>query len=151
MKQIILKRGKEESLLRYHPWVFSGAIHHAEGNISEGDVVRVCNANGDFIAIGHYQQGSIAVRVLSFEDVSIDNSFWHHRLSNALKVRQRIGLASQSSTTAYRLVHGEGDQMPGLIIDIYGSMAVMQAHSIGMHLARHAIAQQHRRNAGRSQ
>ncbi len=142
MKQIILKRGKEESLLRYHPWVFSGAIHHAEGNISEGDVVRVCNANGDFIAIGHYQQGSIAVRVLSFEDVSIDNSFWHHRLSNALKVRQRIGLASQSSTTAYRLVHGEGDQMPGLIIDIYGSMAVMQAHSIGMHLARHAIAQQ---------
>ena len=75
MKQIILKRGKEESLLRYHPWVFSGAIHHAEGNISEGDVVRVCNANGDFIAIGHYQQGSIAVRVLSFEDVNIDNSF----------------------------------------------------------------------------
>ena len=174
MKQIILKRGKEESLLRYHPWVFSGAIHHAEGNISEGDVVRVCDANGDFIATGHYQQGSIAVRVLSFEDVSIDDAFWHHRLSEALKVRQRIGLATQpstihhplgsaaslveepstinhqpstlhhqpSTTTAYRLVHGEGDQMPGLIIDIYGSMAVMQAHSIGMHLARHAIAQQ---------
>ena len=142
MKQIILKRGKEESLLRYHPWVFSGAIHHAEGNISEGDVVRVCNANGDFIATGHYQQGSIAVRVLSFEDVSIDDSFWHHRLSEALKVRQRIGLAESATTNAYRLVHGEGDQMPGLIIDIYGSMAVMQAHSIGMHLARHAIAQQ---------
>ena len=142
MKQIILKRGKEESLLRYHPWVFSGAIHHAEGNISEGDVVRVCNANGDFIAIGHYQQGSIAVRVLSFEDISIDDTFWYHRLSEALKVRQRIGLASTPLTTAYRLVHGEGDQMPGLIIDIYGNMAVMQAHSIGMHLARHAIAQQ---------
>ena len=152
MKQIILKRGKEESLLRYHPWVFSGAIHHAEGNISEGDVVRVCDANGDFIATGHYQQGSIAVRVLSFEDVSIDDTFWHHRLSEALKVRQRIGLAttdkshstlnSKLSTTAFRLVHGEGDQMPGLIIDIYGSMAVMQAHSIGMHLARHTIAQQ---------
>ena len=142
MKQIILKRGKEESLLRYHPWVFSGAIHHAEGNISEGDVVRVCNANGDFIAIGHYQQGSIAVRVLSFEDISIDDTFWYHRLSEALKVRQHIGLASTPLTTAYRLVHGEGDQMPGLIIDIYGNMAVMQAHSIGMHLARHAIAQQ---------
>ena len=159
MKKIILKRGKEESLLRYHPWVFSGAIHHAEGNISEGDVVRVCDAKGDFIATGHYQEGSIAVRVLSFEDVSIDDAFWHHRLSEALKVRQRIGLAAQPSitekslspltshpspltTTAYRLVHGEGDQMPGLIIDIYGSMAVMQAHSIGMHLARHAIAQQ---------
>ena len=159
MSRIILKRGKEESLLRYHPWVFSGAIHHVEGNINEGDVVRVCNANGDFIAMGHYQQGSIAVRVLSFDDVPIDDTFWHHRLSEALKVRQRIGLAVSSLTsplgsaasldeepspltTAYRLVHGEGDQMPGLIIDIYGSMAVMQAHSIGMHLARHAIAKQ---------
>ena len=156
MNRIILKRGKEESLLRYHPWVFSGAIHHAEGHISEGDVVRVCNANGDFIATGHYQQGSIAVRVLSFDDVAIDDAFWHRRLSQALAVRQRIGLATphsntdeshsalnaQRSTTAYRLVHGEGDQMPGLIIDIYGSMAVMQAHSIGMHLARHTIASQ---------
>ncbi len=156
MNRIILKRGKEESLLRYHPWVFSGAIHHAEGHISEGDVVHVCNANGDFIATGHYQQGSIAVRVLSFDDVAIDDAFWHRRLSQALTVRQRIGLAAphsntdeshstldaQRSTTAYRLVHGEGDQMPGLIIDIYGSMAVMQAHSIGMHLARHTIASQ---------
>ena len=142
MSRIILKRGKEESLLRYHPWVFSGAIHHAEGNINEGDIVRVCDANGDFIAMGHYQQGSIAVRVLSFDDVPIDDTFWHHCLSEALKVRQRIGLAVSPLTTAYRLVHGEGDQMPGLIIDIYGSMAVMQAHSIGMHLARHAIAKQ---------
>ena len=142
MKQIILKRGKEESLLRYHPWVFSGAIYHTDGNITEGDVVRVCTANGDFIATGHYQKGSIAVRVLSFDDVSISDAFWHKRLSEALDVRCRIGLANSSLTNAYRLVHGEGDQMPGLIIDIYGSMAVMQAHSIGMHLARHAIAQQ---------
>ena len=145
MKQIYLKRGKEESLLRYHPWVFSGAIHHADNDISEGDVVRVYTLNGDYIAVGHYQQGSIAVRVLSFDDVSIDDAFWHHRLAEALKVRQRIGLipiSGERGTTAYRLVHGEGDQMPGLIIDIYGSMAVMQAHSIGMHLARHAIAKQ---------
>ena len=146
MKKIILKRGKEESLLRYHPWVFSGAIHSAENGIQEGDVVRVCSINGDFIAVGHYQQGSIAVRVLSFDDVSIDDSFWRQRLSQALAVRQRIGFAANGSqelpTTAYRLVHGEGDQMPGLIIDIYGSMAVMQAHSVGMHLVRHTIAQQ---------
>ena len=140
MKQIYLKRGKEESLQRFHPWVFSGAIHHADADISEGDTVRVLTASGDFIALGHYQQGSIAVRVLSFEDVAIDDAFWHNRLGQALQARKAIGLVETPQTTAYRLVHGEGDMLPGLIIDIYGQTAVMQAHSIGMHLQRQQIA-----------
>jgi len=149
-KQIFLKRGKEDSLQRFHPWLFSGAIHHLEAGISEGDVVRVIDSDGTYIATGHFQQGSIAVRVLSFDDVAIDDAFWHRRLSESLALRQTLGLShptplpphSSPLTTAYRLVHGEGDQMPGLIIDIYGQMAVMQAHSIGMHLARHTIARQ---------
>ena len=141
MKNIFLKRGKEESLLRFHPWVFSGAIHHAEGDIAEGDIVRVLAADGTFIATGHYQQGSIAVRVLSFRDINIDSSFWMSRLTSALQMRIAIGLADQPTNDSYRLVHGEGDNLPGLIIDIYGKTAVMQAHSIGMHLCRHDIAQ----------
>ena len=142
MKQIYLKRGKEESLQRFHPWVFSGAIHHADTDISEGDTVRVLTASGDFIALGHYQQGSIAVRVLSFEDIAIDDAFWHDRLGQALQARKAIGLVDNPQTTAYRLVHGEGDILPGLIIDIYGQTAVMQAHSIGMHQQRQQIARQ---------
>ena len=140
MKQIYLKRGKEESLLRFHPWVFSGAIHHADNGIEEGDVVRVVTEKGDFIAVGHYQQGSISVRVLTFNDVEIDDSFWHSRLQSALNMRLDIGLADSPNTNAFRLVHGEGDLLPGLIIDVYDKTAVMQAHSIGMHMARHAIA-----------
>ena len=139
-KQVYLKRGKEDSLLRFHPWVFSGALHHIDEGIEEGQVVRILTASGDFIAVGHYQQGSIAVRVLSFNDVPIDEAFWHARLSSALSMRQAIGLAERNDTNAFRLVHGEGDLLPGLIIDIYGKTAVMQAHSIGMHLCRKAIA-----------
>ena len=142
MKQISLKRGKEESLLRFHPWVFSGALHHMDDGISEGDVVKVVDANGQFIAVGHYQQGSIAVRVLSFEDVPIDDTFWRMRLGQALCVRRALKLTDNPLTTAFRLVHGEGDLLPGLIIDVYGQTAVMQAHSIGMHLCRHDIARQ---------
>ena len=149
MKQVTLKRGKEESLLRFHPWVFSGAIAHIDQGIAEGDVVRVLTAGGQPIAVGHYQQGSIAVRVLTFDDVLIDEAFWHHRLQQALLARLAMGLARplgeaplERPTKAYRLVHGEGDLLPGLIIDIYGTTAVMQAHSVGMHLARHAIAEQ---------
>ena len=140
MKTIHLKRGKEESLLRFHPWIFSGAIHHTDNGIEEGEVVRVVNEKGDFIAVGHYQQGSIAVRVLTFNDVEIDEQFWTSRLQSALQMRIDIGLAESTNTNAYRLVHGEGDLLPGLIIDIYDDTAVMQAHSIGMHLARRAIA-----------
>lgn len=140
MKQIYLKKGKEESLLRFHPWIFSGAIHHADEGISEGEAVRVVSATGDFIAVGHYQQGSIAVRVLTFNDVEIDTSFWRSRLASALQMRKVIGLANSKESDTYRLVHGEGDNLPGLIIDIYGHTAVMQAHSIGMHLCRKEIA-----------
>ena len=142
MKQIYLKRGKEESLLRFHPWVFSGAIHHIDEGIEEGDVVRVVTEHGDFIAVGHFQLGSIAVRVLSFRDETIDDGFWVHRLASALNVRLAIGLADRPDNNTYRLVHGEGDLLPGLIIDVYSKTAVMQAHSVGMHLCREAIARQ---------
>lgn len=138
--QIILKKGKEESLKRFHPWVFSGAIQAIEEGIEEGDTVCLVNRNGDFIAVGHYQEGSIAVRVLTFEDREIDNDFWHSRISSALKMRQSIGIADSPSNNTYRLVHGEGDNLPGLIIDVYGDTAVMQAHSIGMHKVRKEIA-----------
>ena len=142
MKKITLKKGKEESLLRFHPWVFSGAIQRADEGISEGEIVRVVTNHGDFIAIGHYQQGSIAVRVLTFSDVAIDAEFWASRLASALKMRQSIGIADNPDNNTYRLVHGEGDNLPGLIIDVYGKTAVMQAHSIGMHLCRKEIAEQ---------
>ena len=139
-KQIQLRRGKEESLLRFHPWVFSGAIQHVDEGIEEGDVVRVMTNSGDFIAVGHYQQGSIAVRVLSFNDVEIDDMFWCSRLRSALQMRRAIGIADSVQNNTYRLVHGEGDNLPGLIIDVYGQTAVMQAHSIGMHICRKQIA-----------
>ena len=140
MNKVYLKRGKEESLRRFHPWLFSGAILHLDEGIEEGDIVKVVTEKGDFIAIGHYQQGSIAVRVLTFNDVEIDEQFWISRLQSALQMRLSIGLPNNPQTNAYRLVHGEGDLLPGLIIDIYGDTAVMQAHSIGMHLARHTIS-----------
>ena len=142
MKTIQLKKGKDESLRRFHPWVFSGAIQHIDDDVAEGDIVRVVTAGGDFIAVGHYQEGSIAVRVLSFRDVSIDDAFWAARLQSALQMRQAIGLADSPTGNSYRLVHGEGDHLPGLIIDIYDRTAVMQAHSIGMHLCRKQIAAQ---------
>ena len=142
MKQVYLKRGKEDSLLRFHPWVFSGAIQCADDGIEEGEVVRVLTSNGDFIAIGHYQIGSIAVRVLSFHDVAIDADFWASRLTSALRMRQAIGIADNPNNNTYRLVHGEGDLLPGLVIDVYGKTAVMQAHSVGMHVSRIDIAEQ---------
>ena len=127
--------------MRFHPWIFSGAIHHMDKDINEGDVVNVVDEQGHFIAVGHYQQGSIAVRVLTFSQVDIDHQYWVSRLQSAYDMRKHIGLAGNPNTNAFRLVHGEGDHLPGLIIDIYGTTAVMQAHSIGMHLARKAIAQ----------
>ncbi|MDE7455543.1 MAG: class I SAM-dependent rRNA methyltransferase [Prevotella sp.] len=139
-KQIQLRKGKDESLRRFHPWVFSGAIQQMEPGIEEGEIVRVVTCSGDFIAVGHYQQGSIAVRVLSFSDVQIDDEFWHSRLASALRMRQAIGIADNPDNNTYRLVHGEGDNLPGLIIDVYGQTAVMQAHSIGMHQCRKQLA-----------
>jgi 23S rRNA (cytosine1962-C5)-methyltransferase len=142
MRQIYLKRGKEESLKRFHPWIFSGAIHHADEGIEEGETVRVMNSDHRFIAVGHFQMGSIAVRVLSFSDVPIDAAFWASRLQSALAVRLTLGLADNPTNNTYRLVPGEGDHLPGLVIDVYGKTAVMQAHSIGMHLQRKEIAEQ---------
>ena len=147
-KTIYLRKGKEESLLRYHPWIFSGAIQRMDDGLEEGEVVRVLTSSGDYIATGHYQQGSITVRVLTFNDVEIDDRFWYSRLSSALRMRQAIGIADSADNNTYRLVHGEGDLLPGLIIDVYGATAVMQAHSIGMHLNRKAIARQLREVMG---
>lgn len=138
---VVLKRGKEDSLLRFHPWVFSGAIHHIVGRPEEGDVVRVVSFEGTFLAWGHIQIGSIAVRVLSFdENDAIDASFWKRRLQVALDVRRRIGLVDNPATDCFRLVHGEGDGLPGLVVDVYGQTAVMQAHSVGMYVSRYLLA-----------
>ena len=138
-KQIFLKRGKEESLERFHPWIFSGAIHHMDEGIEEGDFVRVISSAGKFIAVGHFQIGSIAVRVLSFRDIVIGGEFWKERLKSALEMRISIGIADNPQNNTYRLVHGEGDNLPGLVIDCYGETAVMQAHSVGMHVCREQI------------
>lgn len=140
MVKLTLRRGKEESLLRRHPWIFSGAIHSTDGAPEEGDVVDVYTAEGEFIARGHCGIGSIAVRVLTFlETESIDAAFWTNRIREAYRLRQALGLTDSEKTTCYRLVHGEGDNLPGLVIDIYGTVAVMQAHSVGMYLARKEI------------
>ena len=137
---VYLKKGKEESLKRFHPWVFSGAIASGIESLNEGDVVRVCTASGAFIAVGHYQIGSIAVRVLSFKDIVIDEEFWKSRLHSALEVRLALDVVDNPTNNTYRLVHGEGDNLPGLIVDCYGETAVMQAHSVGMHCERNVIA-----------
>lgn len=139
-RNIYLKKGKEESLKRFHPWVFSGALNKIDEGINEGDIVRVFSNTGDFLAVGHFQIGSIAVRVLSFEDIEINGKFWEERLASALEARKAIGVADNNSGDTYRLVHGEGDNLPGLVIDCYGKTAVMQAHSVGMHTCRHEIA-----------
>lgn len=137
--KVYLKAGKEESLKRFHPWIFSGAIARINGEPEEGDVVEVYTSTKAFIAIGHFQIGSIAVRVLSFKQEAIDLEFWKRRLSEAYRLRERIGIAHYPGNNTYRLVHGEGDSLPGLIIDVYGKTAVMQAHSAGMHVDRMTI------------
>lgn len=137
---IKLRRGKEESLGRFHPWVFSGAIATLPDGLEEGDVVGVIAADGTPLGVGHFQIGSIAVRMLSFEaDTSIDEEFYRQRLADALRMRQVLGLRRHDNN-AFRLVHGEGDFLPGLVVDVYGDTAVIQAHSPGMHYARHTIA-----------
>lgn len=140
-KNVYLKRGKEESLKRFHPWIFSGAIHHTDEGIEEGEIVRVITADREFIAVGHYQIGSIAVRVLSFHDEHIDISFWRASLESALQMRIAVGIADSPQNNTYRLVHGEGDNLPGLVIDCYSDTAVMQAHSVGMHVSRMDICE----------
>lgn len=144
MITIQLRRGKAESIKRFHPWIFSGAIqgtHPRNQHIEEGEIVRVVDHEGAFIALGHYQIGSIAVRILSFEEVNIDENFWTSRLRQAFRMRTALGYTNRGKEhSIYRLVHGEGDQLPGLIIDVFGETAVMQAHSVGMHVCREIIA-----------
>lgn len=133
MSKIILKAGKEKSLLRRHPWVFSGAIAQIEGQPAEGDIVKVYSHTQEFLAAGHYQIGSIAVRILSFEERPIDQPFWKERIGQAYRTRIAIGLADNPHNNVYRLVHGEGDDLPGLVIDYYAGVAVVQFHSVGMY------------------
>ena len=141
MYRVYLKPGKEESLKRFHPWVFSGAIARIDGQPEEGEIVDIYTSQNEFIAKGHFQIGSIAVRVLSFrQDETINIDFWKRKLAIALDMRRSIGIADRKDNNTYRLVHGEGDNLPGLVIDIYDQTAVMQAHSAGMHLDRMAIA-----------
>ena len=139
-KKLYLKPGKEESLKRFHPWVFSGAIAKVEGEPEEGEVVDVYTSKKEFIACGHFQIGSIAVRVLTFKQEEINRDFWKRRLEVALDLRRSLNLVDNPENNTYRLVHGEGDNLPGLIIDVYGQTAVMQAHSAGMHVYRMDIA-----------
>ena len=140
-KKLYLKPGKEESLKRFHPWVFSGAIARVEGEPEEGEIVDVYTSKKEFIACGHFQIGSIAVRVLTFRQEEINHDFWKHRLEVALDLRRSLNLVDNPENNTYRLVHGEGDNLPGLIIDVYGQTAVMQAHSAGMHVYRMEIAE----------
>ncbi len=142
MIRIILNKGKEQSLKRFHPWVFSGAVKRIEGgDPAEGDVVEVYSFGGEYLGCGHYQVGSITVRILSFKKEAIDDAFWYSAIKGAYDARCTLGLVENKDTDAYRLVHGEGDFLPGLIVDIYGRTAVLQAHSAGMFLAKGSIAQ----------
>lgn len=140
MNSILLKSGKEKSVFRYHPWIFSGAIAKTEGTLQEGDIVKVYSADRQFLAVGHYQIGSIAVRILSFEDTAIDHNFWKTRIAEAYRMRRSLGLTDSQTNNVYRLIHGEGDNLPGLVVDIYANVAVTQFHSVGMYLERENIA-----------
>ena len=137
---IILHHGKEQSLLRYHPWVFSGAIKKVEGEVQEGDVVAVYSSRGECLGMGHYQPGSIAVRIFSYEEVEVDYPFWLGRVQRAYDYRREQGFLDRPDTDVYRLIFAEGDSLPGLIVDVYGNTAVLQAHNVGMFHVRHDIA-----------
>jgi 23S rRNA (cytosine1962-C5)-methyltransferase len=141
VKKIFLKQKKEAAVRRYHPWVFSGAVHHMEAMPEDGEVVEVCSQKGAYLATGHYQDGSICTRIFTFEQQEVDQVFWNKKIRNAFEYRQLLGLPHPPITNCYRLVHAEGDGLPGLIIDIYGDTAVVQCHSIGMHKNIHQIAE----------
>ena len=138
---VTLKSGKEQSLKRFHPWLFSGAIKHISQELNEGDLVKVISNNNEFLGIGHYQIGSIAVRIVSFEDQEIDREFWKKKLAFALSLRNDLDLLANDKTNVFRLIHGEGDGMPGLIVDFYNGTAVYQAHSVGMYHIRFELAE----------
>ncbi|MDR2465759.1 MAG: class I SAM-dependent rRNA methyltransferase [Prevotellaceae bacterium] len=140
-REIALKSGREESLKRFHPWIFSGAIKSIDGAIEEGELVTVRSHAGEFAAKGHYQSGSIAVRILTFADEEINKRFFENRILEAYSLRAKLGLAGNENTSVYRLVHGEGDSLPGLVIDVYDDVAVFQAHSLGIWKSREQIAE----------
>jgi len=140
-KTLTLKRGKEESLLRFHPWIFSGALTTMPDDVDEGDIVRIEASDGRPLGVGHFQIGSIAVRMLSFSDQEITPDFYRQALEQAWTLRRTLDL-KRPDNNAFRLVHGEGDFLPGLVVDVYGDTAVLQAHSPGMHFAREIIANQ---------
>lgn len=147
-KKVILKAKRSASVERFHPWVFSGAIKAMEGDVQDGDVVEVYKADGSYLATGHYQDGSITVRLFSFQQAEPDQDFWNAKIGNALGYRRRLGLAGNPQTNCYRLAHAEGDGLPGLIIDIYNKTAVVQCHSIGMHREMDKVVQALRHNYG---
>jgi 23S rRNA (cytosine1962-C5)-methyltransferase len=138
--KIVLKSGKDQSLRRYHPWVFSGAIKKIYGDPAEGELVKIFDNKDEFLAVGHYQPGSIAIRVLSFSDISIDRQFFYEAFRKAIEYRLKAGISGNPSTNVYRLIHAEGDNLPGLIVDFYNGVAVMQTHSVGMHYMRNEFA-----------
>lgn len=140
MNKIILKPGKDRSVFRYHPWIFSGAIAKGEGDLQEGNLVKVYTSDNRYLATGHCQIGSIAVRILTFENETIDYNFWRNRIADAYNMRKAIGLTESPTNNVYRLIHGEGDNLPGLVIDYYAGVAVVQFHSVGMYLERENIA-----------
>lgn len=137
--KIVLKPGKEQSLKRFHTWVFSGAIKKINGNVSEGDLVSIYSDDNEFLGTGHYQIGSIAIRIITFTDEVIDYNFWKHKIESIWNLRKSLGFTETAETNVFRLVNGEGDGMPGLIIDFYNGTAVMQMHSIGMYLIREEL------------
>jgi 23S rRNA (cytosine1962-C5)-methyltransferase len=139
--KIILNSGKDEAVRRFHPWIFSGAIKTIQGEASEGDVVEVFSGHNEYLGTGHYQKGSIAIRIFSFERINPDQNFWNNKILDAYNYRKQLGLIDNPETNVYRLVHGEGDGLPGLILDFYNGTIVMQAHSIGMHRIRLEIAE----------
>ncbi len=137
--KVVLKSGKDQSLRRFHPWVFSGAIKKMYGEPAEGDIVSVFDNKDEFLGLGHYQIGSIAVRIVSFTEVEVNDQFWEDKIRKAYQLRVDQGLVGDETTNAYRLVHAEGDNMPGLIIDMYDDTAVVQMHSVGMFLIKDTI------------
>ncbi|QIA08744.1 class I SAM-dependent rRNA methyltransferase [Draconibacterium halophilum] len=137
--KVVLKSGKDQSLLRFHPWVFSGAIKKMYGTPAEGDLVKVYSNKDQFLGIGHFQVGSIAIRIVSFEEIEPDYDFWKSKIESAWNLRKKLGFENNAETNVFRLIHAEGDGMPGLVVDFYNGTAVMQMHSIGMYLIREEL------------
>ena len=138
--KIVVKSGKDQALKRFHPWVFSGAIKKIYGNVAEGDMVAVYSNKDEFLGLGHYQIGSITIRIVSFKEVDPDYNFWKSKIESAWNYRKKLGFAENEATNVFRLIHAEGDGLPGLIVDFYNGTAVMQMHSVGMYLIRETLA-----------